>query len=90
MKKYLVIFDRIDYFGKYLGETTRVVNEKELEKCIRDKFNKKYWTEFHIKKIYEISDDVSLEKVEKVNNEMKRNRDEKEIKDTLSRIKYCW
>ena len=87
-KKYLVIFDRIDYFGKYLGQTTMLKTEKELLQSIRDKFSKKYWSEFKIVKIYEIKQDVTLEKLEQVNKTMKRNRDEKKINDAFSRARY--
>ena len=87
-KKYLVIYDRIDYCGKYLGQTTMLKTEKELMQSIRDKFSKKYWSELKIVKIYEIKEDVTMEKLEKVNSEMKRNRDEKKINDAFSRAKY--
>lgn len=87
-KQYLVVFDRIDYFGKHLGQWTATKTEKELTQSIRDKFNKKYWSEFKIVKIYEIKQDVTLEKLEQVNKTMKRNRDEKKINDAFSRAKY--
>ena len=87
-KKYLVVYDRIDYFGKYLGRTTMLKNEKELKESIRDKFSKRYWSDLKIAKIYEIKEDVTIQMLEEVNSKMKYNRDEKKISDTFCRAKF--